>query len=598
MNRMQFSNYRQVYGLLFRTYGKNGYIRLSFVMAFISRACKYIGLPIAASQIIASLAAQDYSRGRTWVLVFALFSATIGILAPTTKYVALLGENTVYENVVKDFFKILLNKDVSYFNESMTGYITTATRQYGDNTIDLQRQWRENYLSIIFGMIAPIIVICIIDIGLGLMVLALSLIQASYLLWASQKIVAYRKETRETFKRNSGLISDSITNIVAIKATAQEKAIAAVVGEGMFIESQLFMKRYKLQAKLTAVREAITVSFFLLLFWVTVTLVSSGSLDIAAAVLVVTYSFTILTAVYDLSNAVDKHDDYVDLIIPAFDLFITPNRVLDPKKPRKMSRAKGAIKFNSVTFAYDESGSSIDVFKDLNIDIPAGQRVGIVGLSGAGKSTLAKLLLRFEDIQSGTITVDGLSIKEMRQTDLRRNIAYVPQEPLLFHNTIRENIKLAKLDATDEEVTNAARSAYALPFIDALPRGLDSVVGERGVKLSGGQKQRIAIARAVLQDAPIVLLDEATSALDSESEQIIKESFATILKGRTAIVIAHRLSTIADLDRIVLLHEGRIVEDGTHTSLLKKRGIYYKLWNRQRVHPEDLEIKDSNLDRL
>ena len=224
---------------------------------------------------------------------------------------------------------------------------------------------------------------------------------------------------------------------------------------------------------------------------------------------------------------------------------------------------------------------------NFSLTIPAGQKVGVVGLSGAGKSTLAKLLLRFDDVDSGSITIDGTDIRDVLQSDLRRQIAYVPQVPLLFHPTIKENILLSRPDATDEEVAKATKAAHAAGFIEHLPEKIDSVVGERGVKLSGGQKQRIAIARAVLQQSPIIVLDEATSALDSESEEIIKSSFKEILKGKTAIVVAHRLSTLSDMDRIIVISEGRIVEDGTHEKLTKDKGLYAKLWKRQQMHLDE-----------
>jgi ATP-binding cassette subfamily B protein len=325
---------------------------------------------------------------------------------------------------------------------------------------------------------------------------------------------------------------------------------------------------------------------------------SSGSVSVAGAVLVITYTFTILTAIYDLSDALDEHDDFVDKILPMFELLEENNTINDPLNPKSINQCKGDIVFKNVSFAYEEGSQSIGVFNKLNLVIPSGQKIGIVGLSGAGKSTLAKLVLRFEDVQHGSVFIDGVNVKDVLQTELRRNIAYVPQEPLLFHDTIAENIRLAKLNASNQELERVAESAHALNFINSLPRKFQSIVGERGVKLSGGQKQRIAIARAVLQDSPIIILDEATSALDSESEQIIKNSFAIILKDKTAIVIAHRLSTLSDMDRIVLLHEGRIVEDGSHKQLLSEDRVYAKLWNRQRLHPEELEIKDSRFSTI
>ncbi len=213
--------------------------------------------------------------------------------------------------------------------------------------------------------------------------------------------------------------------------------------------------------------------------------------------------------------------------------------------------------------------------------IPRGQKLGVVGVSGAGKSTLAKLILRFEDITNGSVTIDGVDVRSVAQSDLHRQIAYVPQEPLLLHNSILNNVTLSDPDASEEEVIRALKRAHAMEFVEKLPAGLDSIVGERGVKLSGGQKQRVAIARALLQNAPIIVLDEATSALDSESEQIIKDSFRDILRGKTAVVVAHRLSTLSDMDRIIVIDNGKIIEDGTHDELLENGKLYAKLWRKQ-----------------
>jgi ATP-binding cassette subfamily B protein len=594
--RLEFSRYGKVYRLLLSTYGRDWHVQVSFALALVSRACRFVGLPVATSLLIASLAEQDYGRARTLVLIYVAISATFAVLTPLTRYIALLGENKVYASMMTKYFHSLMNRDMKYFNESMTGYITTAARQYSDNSINMVRKIRERYLTTVFSILVPIFVIAYVDTALGAIVFMLSGIQAIYLLWASHKITPYRTKSREIYKRISGLISDAVINIVAIKSTAQEEEISNRVGTGMKEETSAFIARYKAQVRIIAVREIITVLFFLVLFWVTVDRLSSGTLEVAGAVLVITYVMTIMTAIYDLTESLDEHDDFVDKILPSFEMLEEPNVIFDPDHPIKFGNIKGDIKFKDVHFSYVEGNGNVDVFNGLDLRIPAGQKIGIVGLSGAGKSTLAKLLLRFEDVQKGVISIDDISVRSVKQTDLRKNIAYVPQEPLLFHSSVAENIRLAKLDATDGEVRSAATSAYANHFIEALPDGYGSIVGERGVKLSGGQKQRIAIARAVLQDAPILLFDEATSALDSESEQIIKESFSTIFKDKTAIVIAHRLSTLADMDRIVLLHGGIIIEDGTQTELLKKDGVYAKLWHRQRLHPEELETMDSLLE--
>ena len=241
----------------------------------------------------------------------------------------------------------------------------------------------------------------------------------------------------------------------------------------------------------------------------------------------------------------------------------------------------GEISFETISFHYPDSSKKQAVFDKLQLTIPAGNKIGLIGPSGGGKSTLTRLLLRFEDIQAGAIRIDKQNITDVTQSSLHRAIGYVPQDPLLFHRSIRENIAYGKLDASNEEIEGAARRAYALDFITALPDGLNTIVGERGVKLSGGQRQRIAIARAILKDAPILVLDEATSALDSESEHYIQKALQELMQNRTTIVIAHRLSTIQKMDRIIVLDEGTIIEQGTHAELLRASGLYKRLWTHQ-----------------
>ncbi len=258
------------------------------------------------------------------------------------------------------------------------------------------------------------------------------------------------------------------------------------------------------------------------------------------------------------------------------EIFI-PRDIIDQPNATTLTVPHGKIEWEKVNFVYGEN----KVFHDFTLTIPAGQRLGLVGQSGAGKSTFVSLLLRQHDLSGGKIEIDGQPIHEVTQDSLRANIAVVPQEPALFHRTIRENIAYGKPDATDEEIIEVAKKAYAHEFIDQLPQRYDTLVGERGVKLSGGQKQRIAIARAMLKDAPILILDEATSALDSESEMVIQKALHILMAGKTVIAIAHRLSTLREMDRIIVLDSGSIIEDGSHDSLLAYDGTYAKLWQHQ-----------------
>lgn len=570
--------YGAVYAHLWTTYGQSWQVRLSFVIFLITRICKLIILPVAVSIIITKLSIKDFDAAYQGVWLFVGTSLAIGILSPLTKYIGMLGENVVYRRGTADYFAKLVGADIDYFHSNLAGYLTAATRQYVDSCIQLVRALRDRYMTTVLSVLFPLVVIMWLDFWLGLVALALSIVQAVYLIWASRAITPFRTEARELYKKNSGRMADVISNILAVRSTAQEAAYIKQIEDGAQQEGAAFTRRYAMQAKLTSVREFITVTFFLVLLWLTVTRMSAGHIDITAAVLVATYTFTILTGIYALSDDLDQHDDLIDKIIPAFDIIERQNKVNDPKNPKRLGRSKGSVSFQGVGFAY-ESGRP--VLSDFSVDIPAGQKVGVVGLSGAGKSTLTKLLLRFNDVSDGKILIDGVDVRDVVQTDLRSQIAYVPQEPLLFHTSVKENVMVAKPDATDAEIRRALKMAHAWHFVENLPEGMDSIVGERGVKLSGGQKQRIAIARAVLRKAPIMILDEATSALDSESEQIIKNSFTEILKGKTAVVIAHRLSTLSQMDRIIVIEDGKCAEDGTHDQLVAKGGIYADLWNRQ-----------------
>jgi ATP-binding cassette subfamily B protein len=262
------------------------------------------------------------------------------------------------------------------------------------------------------------------------------------------------------------------------------------------------------------------------------------------------------------------------------ELLMHESEIQEQPGAKKLKVSKGEVNFNDVHFAYDASREE-PLFENLNLHIAPGEKIALVGHSGGGKTTITKLLLRFIDIDSGELTIDGQDIRKAKLASVRESIAYVPQEPLMFHRSIRENIRYGRLDATDEEVIEAAKRANAHEFISELPDGYETLVGERGVKLSGGQRQRIAIARAIIKDAPILVLDEATSALDSESEKLIQEALWSLMQNRTAIVVAHRLSTIQKMDRIIVLDKGHIAEQGSHKELLALKGVYARLWAHQ-----------------
>jgi ATP-binding cassette subfamily B protein len=255
-----------------------------------------------------------------------------------------------------------------------------------------------------------------------------------------------------------------------------------------------------------------------------------------------------------------------------------PHEIVDLVSAKPLKVTQGKIEFKQVSFHYDEG---THLFKNKNIIIPAGQKVGLVGFSGSGKSTFVNLILRLFDVESGEITIDGQNIKVVTQASLRENIAMIPQDISLFHRTLMDNIRYGRIEASDLDVIEASKKAHCHEFITQLADGYQSLVGERGIKLSGGQRQRIAIARAMLKNAPILILDEATSALDSMTEKHIQDGLHLLMKNRTTIVIAHRLSTLSEMDRILVFDLGKIIEDGTHETLINANGHYARMWQMQ-----------------
>lgn len=374
-------------------------------------------------------------------------------------------------------------------------------------------------------------------------------------------------------------LADAVTNMVTIKTFARSRLEFKRFNG---VSADRYKKRfrsYRFNAHIRDARWLVALTFFVAYILLSIYLVTKGSITPAVMIAGQIYVFAIFHSLLDLHQVIQRTEQLFADAAELTDVLDLEPELTDPEHPEPPRIRDGLIEFNSVTFKYP--GTDKAVFDRLNLKIEPGQRVGLVGHSGSGKSTITRLLLRFLDIQGGEILLDGQDITRITQDDLRSNLAYIPQEPLLFHRTLMENIAYGREDATKEEVHRAAKLAYADNFIQALPDTYDTLVGERGVKLSGGEKQRVAIARAMLTRAPILILDEATSALDSKSEKLITKALDELMKGRTTIVIAHRLSTIRKLDRILVLKDGNIIEDGTHQELLHRKGEYAELWTHQ-----------------
>ncbi len=379
----------------------------------------------------------------------------------------------------------------------------------------------------------------------------------------------------------SGELSDSVANILAVKTYGREDYERSLFDAAN--KDVVARDSKRMQASLT--RGIVTACIAVTIMAAVSVFIAGGNawygITPGTLVMMFTYTYTVTNQFNFINNGLQRFNRAFGDASGMTAALDEPRLVADSPDAFDLEVSEGSIDFAGIGFDYDDGGVKTRVFDGFDLHIPAGQRVGLVGASGAGKTTLTKLLLRLSDIQEGRIEIDGQNIADATQQSLRRRIAYVPQESLLFHRSVAENIAYGRPDATMEQIREAARRANALEFIERLPQGFDTVTGERGVKLSGGQRQRIAIARAILADCPILVLDEATSALDSESEKMVQDALAELMRGRTAVVVAHRLSTVAGLDRIVVLENGRIVEDGPHDELIEAGGVYAGLWNRQ-----------------
>ncbi|MBP5512704.1 ABC transporter ATP-binding protein [Candidatus Saccharibacteria bacterium] len=475
-------------------------------------------------------------------------------------------------------FEAVVNQSMTFHSNRFSGSLTSAANKLPNAFINL----KSGFLWDIY----PLALTILFSIGVAAFVcppfaIILIIYTATYLAVAITTFYKTRHvdaalATAEN--KQTGQLADAITNELSIKSYAREKFEKTRFERATKRTHDATINVAKVSLWRNMSMNVVNMITFVALLILIVMSHDLFGLSIANIVFLYSLSNSLLSNMWTINHILRNINRSLGDAKEMVEILDLPY-IIDDKtdKPLKVGDAK--IDFRHVTFSHEKQKDKL--FEDFSLEIKPGESVGLVGVSGSGKSTLTKLLLRFDDVKAGAIYIDEQDIRDVTQKTLREAIAYVPQESSLFHRSIFENVAYGKPGATDEEVFEAVRLAHADEFIADLPDGYDTMVGERGVKLSGGQRQRIAIARAILKDAPILVLDEATSALDSESEAAIQQALSNLMEGRTSIVVAHRLSTIAGLDKIVVLRDGKIVEQGSHKELLKAGGEYAKLWSRQ-----------------
>ena len=537
-------------------------------------ACS-VGTQYGVKSLVDGLSAGPAYAGSVWLAFVFLMSliAADNFLWRIASWTASFTFVGVTGDLRRDIFRHLTGHAPSYFSDRLPGMLTSRITATSNAVFSVENMFVWNVLPPCIATVAAIVLIGTVSLPMSaaLIVIAGGMVVVMFRLAAAGKPL--HDDFADKAAAVDGEMVDVINNMPLVRAfcglSFEHDRFDATVNRELTARGRSLRYLEKLRLTHAAVTVALTIA---LLAWA-IMLWQRGGATTGDVVLVCTLGLSILNATRDLAVALVDVTQHVARLTEAIATLLIPHELRDHPEAEQLVKSGAAIAFNDISFRYP---GGVSVFEKFSLRIQPGQRVGLVGHSGGGKSSLFVLLQRFYDVQHGVITIDGQDISRVTQQSLREAISVVPQDISLFHRSIMENIRYGRPSATDDEVLRAAIAARC-DFVETLPEGLETMVGDRGVKLSGGQRQRIAIARAFLKDAPILLLDEATAALDSESEEAIREALGRLMRGRTVIAIAHRLATLRNFDRVVMLKGGKVIEDGPPDRLMQGQGPYREL---------------------
>lgn len=484
----------------------------------------------------------------------------------------------IKNQMISEVFRLVLGSSHQFFHANLSGRLSSQINILADNVERILHRISSDFIRGFSLLLIAFISMYSVN-PKFFYTLALWLITfSSFSLCMSKRLIKLSDTHTDAESAISGQLVDSITNVNAVGIFARRVYEVGRLEKSLGITKTTFQKKEMFLLKLHSVQGALIAIMLGFMVYILIQLYEIRAISVGDFALILGLSMEVGHMTWYTMSQVDEFYEAVGKCKQSLTTLIVPQEIKDKKDAKNLVVTEGQITFSNVKFHYK---GTEPLFQKKSVTIEAGQKVGLVGYSGGGKSTFVNLILRLYDVTDGRILIDGQDIRDVTQDSLRSHIAMIPQDASLFHRTLMENIRYGRIDAADVEVILASKKAHAHEFISKLPEGYASPVGERGVKLSGGQRQRIAIARAILKNAPILILDEATSQLDSVTESNIQESLWKLMQGKTAIIIAHRLSTLLQMDRIMVFDHGKIVEDGTHTELLDRNGLYKTLWDAQ-----------------